>query len=257
MPRVERPGLRLDRERDPGWRDRDAIDIATPHIRQRVTQPPPLRPQRCQHPSNLILRTRADTAAASEAQPMTSVDQQPDHDQHEHTRYGELRRRQRLGRRTRPPPGLPRHPRLLGARAGTAGGEENSIGTWAETRIHLGRSVARTGATTMNDARPETCPPPPPRRSDLGEFLPPCYPNGSRTALGGAQPRSADRAARPARRAPTTLASAGFAKPRAPTSSLPRSSCGGRPATAEQAPQVMADRRAEAVRCALGGRITG
>jgi hypothetical protein len=51
----EVPRVELDRKRDPGWRDRHAVDIATPLIRQRVTQPPPLRPQRCQHPSNLIL----------------------------------------------------------------------------------------------------------------------------------------------------------------------------------------------------------
>ena len=87
VPRVERPGFHLDRKRDPRWRDRHAVDIAPPHIRQRVTQPPPLRRQRCRHPSNLILRTRTNTAAASETKPMTSADQQPDHDHQKHTRY--------------------------------------------------------------------------------------------------------------------------------------------------------------------------
>ncbi len=85
MPCVERSGLRFDRKRDPGWCDRHAVDIATPLIRQRVTHSPPLRPQRGQHPSNLVLRTRADTAAASEAQPMTSADQRTNRDEQQHT----------------------------------------------------------------------------------------------------------------------------------------------------------------------------
>jgi hypothetical protein len=47
MPRVERPGFRLNHEDDPRWRDRHAVDVPSPPMRQRVTQPPPLRPQRC------------------------------------------------------------------------------------------------------------------------------------------------------------------------------------------------------------------
>ena len=38
MTHVERPGLGLDCERDPGRRDRDAVDIAAASVRQRVAQ---------------------------------------------------------------------------------------------------------------------------------------------------------------------------------------------------------------------------
>jgi DNA-binding winged helix-turn-helix (wHTH) protein len=84
VPRVERPSLRLNCERDPGRRDGDAIDIAAPVVRHRVTQPPPVGFQRCQCSPNLVLGARADAAAARQASPPASVHQQTERDEKQH-----------------------------------------------------------------------------------------------------------------------------------------------------------------------------
>jgi hypothetical protein len=90
VPRVERPGFRLDSERDPGWRDRDAIDIATPPILQRMANSPALCLERREGCADCILRAGANAAAAGQTQPAARVDPAPDHDHHE---YGRERRR--------------------------------------------------------------------------------------------------------------------------------------------------------------------
>src|SRR5947207_7134495 len=64
---VERSGLGLDHERDPGRRDRDAVDIAAASVRQRVAQPPAFHLERGERPLHLVLRAGADPAAAREA----------------------------------------------------------------------------------------------------------------------------------------------------------------------------------------------
>ena len=90
MPHVERPGFRLDSERDPGWGDRDAIDIATPPIRQRMANSPSLCLERREGCADCILRAGANAAAAGQTQPAARADPAPDHDHHE---YGRERRR--------------------------------------------------------------------------------------------------------------------------------------------------------------------
>jgi hypothetical protein len=83
---VERSGLGLDGERHPGRRDRDAVDIATASVRQRVAQPPPLCLQASKSSSHLILGPRADTALLGQTCPAASVGHQPDHDQQQNAR---------------------------------------------------------------------------------------------------------------------------------------------------------------------------
>ena len=110
----------------------------------------------CDHPASRALTAchrplgdRADTAPASEAQPMTSMHQQPEHGQQERTRNRQVAGAGGQDCKTRPARGPRHHPRPPGARAGTAGGEESSVATWAQARMHLGREGA------WNDARDE------------------------------------------------------------------------------------------------------
>ena len=77
MTPLKRPRLDLDRESDPRRRDRDAVDITTAAVRERVTQPPPLRLQCCQRVAHLVLRFRPDTTAGGQAHPPAGVGEQP------------------------------------------------------------------------------------------------------------------------------------------------------------------------------------
>ena len=70
MALVVRPGLDLDRCGDPGWRDRDRVDVSPTLPRQRMPQPPALRLQRCQRALDGVLRAGPDSTPASEREPV-------------------------------------------------------------------------------------------------------------------------------------------------------------------------------------------
>jgi hypothetical protein len=83
---MTKTGAENDRERDPRRRDRNAIDITAAAVRQRVTEPPPLRLQRSESVPHLLLRLRPDTAAGGQPHPLASVDEQADRDQQQRSR---------------------------------------------------------------------------------------------------------------------------------------------------------------------------
>ena len=76
MAPVVRSGLRLDRDRNPGRRDRHRVDVSPALPRQRVPKPPPLRLERGERALHLVLRVGADSTATSERKPVPSVETQ-------------------------------------------------------------------------------------------------------------------------------------------------------------------------------------
>ena len=85
---VERARLGLDREREAGWGNRDAVDIAAPATRERVPQPPPLRLQPAEGSTHRVFGPSPDATAGGQAHPATSVEHQRDHHQRQHSRQG-------------------------------------------------------------------------------------------------------------------------------------------------------------------------
>jgi hypothetical protein len=86
-PATTKIGAENDCECDPGGRDRDAVDVASAPVGQRVAQPPPLCLEWRERPPDLVLRARADTAAPGQAHPAASVDHQPGGDEHKYPRH--------------------------------------------------------------------------------------------------------------------------------------------------------------------------
>ena len=70
-----------DCERDAGGCDRDAVDVPTTTIRERMAESPSLCFECGQGSMNRVLRAGADAAAAREAQPAARVDHQSDRDE--------------------------------------------------------------------------------------------------------------------------------------------------------------------------------
>ena len=66
MAPIVRPGLRLDRDRNSGWGDCHRVDVSSSPPPQRVTHPPALRLQRCEHTPDLVLRACPDATPASQ-----------------------------------------------------------------------------------------------------------------------------------------------------------------------------------------------
>jgi hypothetical protein len=69
---VVRPRLRLDREPDAGGIANESMS-PRPCPRQRMTQPPPLRPKRRQRAPDLVLRASTHAAAPGEQQPVAGI----------------------------------------------------------------------------------------------------------------------------------------------------------------------------------------
>src|SRR5664280_701740 len=77
MATVVRSGFYLDRDRNAGGRDRHRVDVSPALPRQRVPQPPALRPEGGERALHLVLRASAYSTATSERKPVASVETQP------------------------------------------------------------------------------------------------------------------------------------------------------------------------------------
>ena len=77
MATVVRPGLRLDRDRNAGRRDRHRVDVSPPLPRQGVPKTPALGLESSQHTLHLVLRLGADPTSPGERKATASGEPQP------------------------------------------------------------------------------------------------------------------------------------------------------------------------------------
>ena len=80
MALVVRPGLRFDRNRNPGRGDRHRVNVSRTPPGQRVPQPPAVCLQRRERTMHLVLRASTDAATTGECEPVPSVEAEPERD---------------------------------------------------------------------------------------------------------------------------------------------------------------------------------